>query len=163
MPDTPDSTPPETVIAFDFGHARIGAAVGQAVTGSAGPAGVIANGPRGPDWSRIDALVAEWRPARLLVGLPLYADGSPSPLSEAACTFAAELARRYALPVETVDERWSSVEARERLAEQRRRGRAGRVRRPMVDAAAAVLIAERWLGGSRDGAHRPEPPAPECG
>ncbi len=162
MPDTPDSRAPETVIAFDFGLARIGAAVGQAVTGSAGPAGAIANTPDGPDWGRIESLIGEWRPARLIVGLPLNADGSPSPLSEAASAFAAELARRFALPVEVVDERYTSLEARERLVRQRREGRPGRIRRAMVDAGAAVLIAERWLarGGARESG---EPRAPDCG
>jgi putative Holliday junction resolvase len=162
MPDTPDTRRPETVIAFDFGTSRIGVAVGQSVTGSAGPAGVVANGARGPDWGRIEALLAEWRPARLVVGLPLHADGSPSALSAAATAFAAELERRYGLPVETMDERWSSLEARERLARSRREGRSGRIRRPLVDAAAAVLIAERWLarhGMPGDGS----PPPPDCG
>src|SRR5690606_25762510 len=84
MPGTPDTTRPETVLAFDFGGSRIGVAVGQSVTGSAGPLGVVANGPRGPDWERIDALVREWRPSRLIVGLPLHADGSPPGVARAA-------------------------------------------------------------------------------
>lgn len=162
MPDTPDSRAPETVIAFDFGLARIGAAVGQAVTGSAGPAGVIANTAAGPDWRRIEALIGEWRPARLIVGLPLNADGSPSPLSQAASAFAVELARRFPLPVESVDERYTSLEARERLVRQRQEGRGGRIRRTMVDAGAAVLIAERWLARS-GGPPRAEPQATDCG
>lgn len=148
MPVTPDTSlarRPETVIAFDFGLARIGVAAGQQVTGSAGPVGVVANGPDGPDWRRIDALIAEWRPSRLIVGLPLHADGTPSGLSALAEAFAAELGR-YAVPVEMVDERYSSLEAREHLIDARRSGRTGRIRREMVDAAAAVLIAERWLG-----------------
>ncbi len=160
MPGTPDTTRPETVLAFDFGGSRIGVAVGQSVTGSAGPLGVVANGPRGPDWERIDALVREWRPSRLIVGLPLHADGSPSPLGAAASAFAAALSRRTRLPVEMMDERWSSIEAREQLAARRREGRPGRIRRPHVDAAAAVLIAERWLARS---APPGEPPAPDCG
>lgn len=150
MPDTPDSLRSETVIAFDFGLARIGVAVGQQVTRSAGPLGVVANGSGGPDWVRLDALITEWRPSRLLVGLPLHADGSPSPMSRAVAGFAADLGRRYALPVESVDERWSSLEARDALVAGRRAGHARRIRRERVDAAAAVLIAERWLARGRD-------------
>lgn len=143
MPDT-RNTPPETLIAFDFGLRRIGVAVGQPVTGSASPLGVVANGPNGPDWARIEALLAEWRPARLVVGMPLHSDGSPSRIGAAVGEFVTGLAR-YALPIETVDERYSSIDARQRLIEGRRLGQTRRLRREMVDAAAAVLIAERWL------------------
>ena len=144
MPATRD-TPPETLIAFDFGLRRIGVAVGQPVTGSASPLGVVANGPNGPDWARIEALVAEWRPARLVVGRPLHTDGAPSPLTNAVDAFVTGLAR-FRLPVATVDERYSSLEARQLLADGRRTGQTRRrTAREMVDAAAAVLIAERWL------------------
>lgn len=143
MPDTRD-TPPETIIAFDFGLRRIGVAVGQPITGSASPLGVVANGPAGPDWTRIEALLAEWRPGRLIVGMPLHTDGSPSLITAAVDAFVTGLAR-FCLPVETVDERYSSLEARQLLIDGRRTGHTRRIRKHTVDAAAAVLIAERWL------------------
>lgn len=146
MPGTPDTPLPETIIAFDFGLRRIGVAVGQRVTGSASPLGVVANSPDGPDWAHIEALLAEWRPETLVVGMPLHADGSPSPIAPALAEFVHGLVR-FALPVETVDERYSSIEARQMLLEGRRAGRTRRrTARESVDAAAAVLIAERWLG-----------------
>lgn len=145
MPDTRD-THPETIIAFDFGLRRIGVAVGQPITGSASPLAVVANGPAGPDWARIEALLAEWRPGRLIVGMPLHTDGSPSQIAPAVAEFAEALGR-LGLPVDTVDERYSSLEARERLVEGRRSGQIRRrTAKEMLDAAAAVLIAERWLG-----------------
>ncbi len=144
MPDTPD-TRHDTIIAFDFGLRRIGVAVGQRITASASPLGVVANGANGPDWARIEALVAEWRPACLVVGMPQHADGSPSQIAPAVAEFVSGLAR-FALPVETVDERYSSLEARQLLVDGRRSGQTRRrTARDMVDAAAAVLIAERWL------------------
>ncbi|HEX2140131.1 MAG TPA: Holliday junction resolvase RuvX [Woeseiaceae bacterium] len=143
MPGTRD-TPPETLIAFDFGLRRIGVAVGQPITGSASPLGVVANGPDGPDWPRIETLLAEWRPGRLVVGMPLHTDGSPSLIKPAVDAFITDLAR-YGLPVATVDECYTSLEARQRLVEGRRTGQTRRIRKEMVDAAAAVLIAERWL------------------
>lgn len=155
MPATPDNHRPETILAFDFGLSRIGVAVGQQITGSAGPVGAIGNGADGPDWRRIDELVAEWRPARLVVGLPLHSDGSPSAIQAPVKAFVGALAR-YRLPVETVDERYSSLEARHELVEGRRSGRTRRLRRETVDAVAAVLIAERWLD-------RPRGPAPRKG
>ena len=79
MQDTPDieRTGPETILAFDFGRRRIGVAVGQSVTASASPLGVVANADTGPDFGAIGRLVAEWRPSRIIVGMPLTADGSP--------------------------------------------------------------------------------------
>lgn len=135
-----------TLLAFDYGKRRIGVAVGQSVTGSASGLGTVANRDPGPDWPAIERLVTEWRPSRLIVGLPLMADGSDSATGEAARAFAAALAR-FELPVEVVDERYSSLEARERLVAERRRGLRGRLRKETIDAAAAVVIAERWLTG----------------
>lgn len=146
MPGTPDNRVPETILAFDFGQRRIGVAVGQSVTGSATPAAAVTNGGAGPDWERIAALVREWAPARLLVGLPLGPDGARTPMSAKASAFARDL-ERFGLPVTLVDERHSSLEARQRLIAGRRLGLRGRVGKGAVDAAAAALIAERWLAG----------------
>jgi len=146
MPDTPDTRLPETIIAFDFGLRRIGVAVGQDVTGSASPLGVIANGERGVDHERLAAIIRDWRPDRLVVGLPMHADGSPGDMTAAAEAFVRELGR-YGLPVETVDERYTSIEAEQALVNARRQGSRGRISRAEIDAASAVVIAERYLAG----------------
>jgi hypothetical protein len=90
MPGTPDT--PETILAFDFGLRRIGIAVGQDVTASANPLAAIRNSDAGPDWQAIETLVGEWRPSRLIVGMPLHEDGSPSEIGVSVKTFIAELA-----------------------------------------------------------------------
>jgi putative Holliday junction resolvase len=144
MPDTPDRARPQTLLAFDFGHRRIGVAVGQQITDSANPLGTATNGVGGPDWAQISHWVDEWRPDRLVVGLPLHADGSPSDLSADALEFANELAR-YERPVDSIDERFTSMEARGILKQKRASGRRGRIRKKTIDATAAMLIAERWL------------------
>ena len=144
MPDTPEPLRAETLLAFDFGHRRIGVAVGQQITASARPLGTAANGPSGPDWPQISRWIDEWQPDRLIVGLPLHADGSASDLSEDALGFINELAR-FERPVESVDERYSSLEARELLKRERASGRRGRIDKKTIDATAAMLIAERWL------------------
>jgi putative Holliday junction resolvase len=80
------------------------------------------------------------------VGEPYNADGSESPLTSAARGFAAELARFSSLPVDLVDERWSSQDAEERLRTMRASGqRQRRVTKADVDAAAAAVILERWF------------------
>jgi putative Holliday junction resolvase len=147
MPVTPDTASSSTILAFDYGLRRIGTAVGQQVTGSASPLGAVSNGNAGPDWPAIDRLVDEWRPARLIVGLPTREDGTGSAITARVEQFAVGL-RRFGLPVDTVDERYSSIEALARLKVQRRRGLRRRLRKNSVDAAAAVVIAERWLEGA---------------
>ncbi len=65
-----------------------------------------------PDWSAIDALIREWQPDVLLVGLPLNMDGTMSEMAERATRFGEELGARYDIAVELVDERLTSFEAR---------------------------------------------------
>ena len=139
MPGTP-----ETILAFDFGLRRIGVAVGQQVTASANPLAVVQNGAGGPDWAAIDHLIRDWQPARIIVGMPAFADGSASQISTQVRKFIGEIAR-FDLPVETEDERYSSLEAEEHLKSERALGLRGRIRKEMIDSAAATLIAERWL------------------
>jgi putative Holliday junction resolvase len=134
------------IVALDFGLKRIGIASGDTITRSARPRTTISNGPHGPDWRALEHVLADTQPTRLAVGEPYNADGSPSPLTAAARHFAAELASRSSLPVDLVDERWSSQEAEERLRGERASGRRSqRITREAVDAAAAAVILERWF------------------
>ena len=136
----------ELVLALDFGLKRIGIASGDTLTCAAHPRTTIQNGSKGPDWPAFDRILADIRPARIAVGEPYNADGSVSALTEAARRFAAELAQRCQLPVDLVDERWSSQDAEERLRNARASGeRRKRVTREDVDAAAAAVILERWF------------------
>ena len=137
---------PETILAFDFGSRRIGVAVGQDVTASASPVGIVDNGDKGVDHERIRALISEWRPTRLVVGMPTHADGSPSAVTAAVNAFIDELAH-YGLPISTIDERHSSREAEQALRNARQQGSRGRISKQDIDAAAAVFIAERYLAG----------------
>jgi putative Holliday junction resolvase len=133
-----------TVLGFDYGARRIGVAVGNALSG-ARALEVIANGAQGPDWTRIGALLREWRPQALLVGLPLTMSGEEQRNSQAARAFAAELTKRYELPSELVDERLSSREAAQRFAARRASGQAKRKHAAALDAVAAEVIVENWL------------------
>ena len=143
--------PAEVILAFDYGVRRIGVAVGQTTTGTASPAGVIpVHGT--PDWPAIERCVREWTPGRLLVGVPYNMDGTATVLTATCRAFADELARRFGLPVDCVDERLTSAAATADLRDARRSGaRTRRIRREDVDAHAARLILETWL---RENAHR---------
>lgn len=143
MPATPDAV--STALGFDYGARRIGVAVGNALTGTARALEVIANGAQGPDWPRVDALMREWQPQILLVGLPLTMEGEEQKNSAAARAFAARLNEKYNLPTQLVDERLSSREASRRFAQRRAGGQARRKHAAALDAVAAEIIIEQWL------------------
>ncbi len=134
-----------TLLAFDVGARRIGVAVGNTVSMSAGEVGVLDMRDTGPDWATLDRWVREWRPARLVVGDPATLDGGDQPIRILARDFAHEIGARYALPVEQVDERTSSIEAAQRFAAGRASGSKRRRQAASLDALAAVIILERWL------------------
>lgn len=125
------------VLAFDFGLRHIGVAVGQTVTRTASPLETISAADGSPDWGAVDRLLGEWRPCRLLVGLPLNMDDTESEMSERARRFAGRLAHRSGIEVTLVDERLTSY------ASRHADGRGG------SHAMAAVLIAETWLNDGR--------------
>jgi len=146
MPDPGSPRTIAVVLAFDFGTKRIGIASGDTLTRGARPRGAISNGPNGPDWVALQKHLDDLRPARLAVGEPYNADGSASPLTAKARRFAAELQKRCSLPVDLVDERWSSQDAEERLRNARASGlKTRRVSAADVDAEAAAVILERWF------------------
>lgn len=107
-------------------------------------------GRTGPDWTVITREVQALQPRVLVVGAPYNADGTPGALAKAASRFATELTRRFGLPVNMVDERWSSIEANTALRAKRASGeRRHRVQAADVDSTAAAVILERWLAGER--------------
>ena len=130
-----------TILAFDFGAKRIGVATGERETRLAHALPAIHAERSDARFAAIARLLAEWCPARLVVGLPLAADGSAHAMTLRARRFARQLEGRFGLPVTLVDERYSSVEA-EGL---RRSGpRADASAGPHgVDSAAAQLILQQ--------------------
>ena len=140
---------PELVIGLDFGLRRIGLAIGDSLTRSARPLAALSitgrDGPDTSDWQRLGTLIKQHAPNRLVVGCPYNVDGTEHALTGKARRFAQELGERYALPVELVDERYSSLEAEAALRERRGTGRRGRIDRGSIDSAAAAIILERWF------------------
>lgn len=134
----------ECILAFDYGTRYIGVAVGQSITGTASPLAALRARDGVPNWEEIAELIAEWKPQRLVVGLPLNMDGSPSEMAQRAEKFARRLNGRFQLPVQTWDERLSSFEARgELLARGERDFRTGG-----VDSLSASLILESWFASN---------------
>ena len=99
----------DTIFAFDFGVKRIGVAMGNTMIRQAQPVKVISAIDNATRFADIGALLDEWKPARLVVGLPMHPDGAEHDMTARARKFANQLHGRFNLPVELVDERYSSA------------------------------------------------------
>ncbi len=138
-----------TLMAFDYGSKRIGVAIGQQLTATARPLDTVAVRQNKPDWDHLSRLLEEWHPELLLIGLPLTEDGGEQEMSIAARRFANRLHGRYQLPVELVDERFSSIEAEEIVVKARRNGRLKKSSvKQAIDQVAASLIIQSWFDGT---------------
>lgn len=137
---------PVCALGFDVGARRTGVAVGNTLSATARAIAVLAVNDGQPDWNVCDRLLREWSPQLLVVGEPLTLEGEVQPATQRARRFARALEQRYRLPVQMVDERSSSREADRRFAQARSEGRAKRSHAELLDALAAQIILERWLG-----------------
>lgn len=136
--------PSGTLLAFDYGKRRIGVAVGQTLTGTANALAVVKVSDH-PDWQAIAALIKQWQPAALIVGLPLADDGSDTPMSLEAREFGRYLQRTCNAEVFYEDERLTSAAADERFSSARSKGSMRRKDAALKDAMAAQIILENWL------------------
>jgi putative Holliday junction resolvase len=137
-----------TLLGFDYGRKRIGIAVGQEITGTAKGLTTLNSVQSKPNWDAIDKLVGEWQPQLLVVGMPHNMDDQAGErqhiLHDEVKGFGNQLAERYNLPVEWIDEKLSSLEAEQLLAsnqqkKQRKKSKAE------IDKLAAQLILQSYL------------------
>jgi putative holliday junction resolvase len=98
-----------TVMAFDYGTKRIGVAVGNTVTQVGQPIKTIAEVSDDARFKMIEGLLREWQPNRLVVGMPCHPDGVEHEMSTKARRFGNQLHGRFQLPVDWVDERYTSA------------------------------------------------------
>jgi len=135
-------------LGLDLGERRIGVAVGDGDGRVATPLTVLErSGNRVADHRAVAALVYEWEAGIVVVGMPYSLDGTQGPAARAAADEATWLGAVLDVPVETYDERLTTVTAERRLAE---RGFAGRRRRALVDQVAASVILQAWLDSQRE-------------
>lgn len=136
------------LLGFDYGTKQIGVAVGQAITGQARELCTLKATQGVPDWSQIEALIREWKPDAIVVGLPLNMDGTPSEMSAKAERFSRRINGRFNVPVYTHDERLTTFEAKgERMS---RGGQKGSYKDNPVDAIAAMLLLQGWLDANAE-------------
>ena len=136
------TTAGRTYLAFDYGEKYIGVAVGSRHSRLAEPLTTLRGSAKNPDWVRVSQLIEEWRPDALVVGLPLNMDGSDNPMTRAARAFGQRLKDRYNLPVHMVDERLSTLVARDTLNEA---GVTMRRHKSRLDKVAAQTILQAFL------------------
>jgi len=136
-----------TIAALDLGRRRIGVAVTDAAAMAAHPIGIVERRALRHDLDAIAAMLRDRQVSAIVVGLPLNMDGSEGPAARGAKKFAERLADGLGVKVEMFDERLTSFEARERLAEMpARKG----TRKTGLDALAAVVILESWIQANPD-------------
>ncbi len=139
--------PDATVLAFDFGTRRIGVAMGNTLTRTAHLLATIDDERTDERFGAIAALVKEWEPGILVVGLPTHADGIEHDMTQRARRFARQLEGRFQLPVMLVDERWTTQAAQSALSDTGLSGREGKAVRDQV---AAQIILQSWFDERRD-------------
>lgn len=132
----------QTLLAFDYGKKRIGVAVGQCISCTASPVDTVPADNGKPAWEKIQQLLDQWKPNALVVGIPSNMDGSEHEMTRAARRFGNQLNGRYNLPVHTVDERLTSIEAEHILSG---RGLSIKQKKRDLDRVAAQLILQSWL------------------
>ena len=131
-----------TVLAFDFGEKFTGVAVGVTGIGIAHPLVLICAESNAARMADISALVAEWKPSAMVVGLPLSMDGAEHELTRRCRRFARQLEARFILPIRLVDERLSSVAAEEAL---RTVGKGGRKHKLHAHQVSAQIILQSYF------------------
>jgi putative holliday junction resolvase len=139
-------------VGLDLGSRRIGVAVSDPTGTLASPHSVLErSGDRARDHAAVARLVAEVGAERVVVGLPLSLSGRVGPAARAALEEVDELARAVGVPVETADERLTTVTADRDLAAL---GRRAADRRRVVDKVAAAVMLQAWLERR---SHQPDP------
>ena len=126
--------PEQTLLAFDYGTTKIGVAIGNTLTRQARPLDILFPATRQQRFSAIAALLDEWQPDRVIVGLPLTTDGKEQYATLRCRRFANQLHGRFGVDVVLVDERGSSMEAQQMLGTH-----------DADDAVAAMVILPRYL------------------
>ena len=131
-----------TLLGFDFGTRNIGIAVGQVITQTATALPQLKARDGIPDWNEVEAVINEWKPDAVVVGIPLNMDGTESQMSMRARKFGKRIHGRFNLPFYEADERLTSFEAKEWAGKLGHKGHYGS---NPVDGMAAQIILEAWL------------------
>ncbi len=135
------------LLGLDVGDRRIGIALSDALGLTAQRLQVLERTSTASDIAAVEALVAEYQVARVIMGLPLTMAGGEGPQAKKVLAFAQQLRRRLSVPVECVDERLTTVQGERALIET---GASRRKRKQVIDQVAAQLILQHYLDAQRN-------------
>jgi putative Holliday junction resolvase len=130
------------VLGLDLGARRIGLAISDADGSIAFPLDTLESRGIGRDIRALCQLIEEREVQRVVVGLPLHMNGRRGPEAQRAQDFAERLSEASGLPVDTIDERWTSVEANRALRDT---GHSGKTSKAVVDSVAASILLRTYL------------------
>ncbi|HEX4074461.1 MAG TPA: Holliday junction resolvase RuvX [Candidatus Acidoferrales bacterium] len=128
------------ILGLDYGRKRIGLAISDELRLTAQPLQTLTRKNRAEDVRRLRQICREQGVARIIVGHPVHITGEPGEMAEEAARFAARLRKELGVEVELLDERLTSWEAEQTVAQTR--PARGRDRAPVDDVAAAILLRE---------------------
>jgi putative pre-16S rRNA nuclease len=128
------------ILAIDYGRKRIGLALSDELGLTAQPLATLVRANRRDDWRRLREICRQQGVARIIVGHPLHMTGAAGEMADEAARFAARLKKEIGIVVELVDERLTSWEADQLMAELKPSSR--RKRTHTDDVAAAILLRE---------------------
>lgn len=133
---------PTTLLGFDFGTKSIGVATGQMITATAQPLSAIKANDGIPNWSCVEAVINEWKPDLIVIGLPLNMDGTEQPITLRAKKFGQRLNGRFGVKITFQDERLTTASAKEFIF-----GKGGfkALEKGKIDSISAALILESWM------------------
>ncbi len=144
------------ILGFDYGHKKIGVAIGQTISQTASPLTTIQN-KNGSPWAAIESIIQEWKPKNIIIGLPINTDGQEQPITIAARQFSKTLEnkfkKKYGITFHFHDERYTSQAAqslynkhhdnKHRINQSKKQQE--KAQKWSRDAIAAVLILEAWF------------------
>ncbi len=135
----------KTIIGFDFGTKKIGIAKANTLTKLASGLETLHYTNDKNLWSQLDKIIADWKPNKIILGIPVHMDGKEQPITKLAQAFSKSLLQHYNLPVQHVDERLTSVEAKSIIKQQKQAGKKKKTKKGDIDKIAACLILQQWL------------------
>ncbi len=138
----------DTYLGFDFGHKKIGVAVGQLITATASPLQTIKSINQTPNWEIISQIMKQWQPVGFVVGISTQEDGSDNIITPRMRKFCRQLEGRFKKPAYPQDERLSTFEAKQLLFDELHLSATKLWE--VQDQLAAQLILQSWLSDNRD-------------
>lgn len=135
----------KVLLGVDFGTKRIGLAIGQSITGSARSLEIIPAKQGTPNWNSLIKIIKEWAVEAIVVGMPLDMQGKWQNTSQQVVEFIEQLKQHTDLPIYTVDERMTTIEAKAQISAQGRH----KLDKARVDSYAAKIILEDWFAENK--------------